>query len=195
MANREKTYLRVAKKLLFLIGVFIVLSSGAYTYDVFVLDRFRVIDPGKVYKSGVMSVDKLEQTINKYNIKSIIDLRDPQSEDAQREGTHKSIISESALADRLHINYYNLPSQQVPSDDAVHKFLKIMNEPNNYPVLIHCYHGKGRAVLYSALYRIEYQDFNNSEALEKTRLTPIRFSSFAKDKSKGQYIMSYVSRT
>jgi protein tyrosine/serine phosphatase len=32
-----------------------------------------------------------------------------------------------------------------------------MDNSDNYPVLIHCYHGTGRAEMYSALYRIEYE--------------------------------------
>jgi protein tyrosine/serine phosphatase len=32
-----------------------------------------------------------------------------------------------------------------------------MDNKDNYPVLIHCYHGTGRAEMYSALYRIEYE--------------------------------------
>jgi protein tyrosine phosphatase len=36
-----------------------------------------------------------------------------------------------------------------------------MDNSDNYPVLIHCYHGTGRAEMYSALYRIEYEKFTN----------------------------------
>jgi predicted protein tyrosine phosphatase len=51
-----------------------------------------------------------------------------------------------------------------------------MDNSDNYPVLIHCYHGTGRAEMYSALYRIEYEKFTN-EAHVKVR-TLLKFSSF-----------------
>jgi protein tyrosine/serine phosphatase len=51
------------------------------------------------------------------------------------------------------INYFN-PSEQVPNKENIKTFTKIMDNSDNYPVLIHCYHGTGRAEMYSALYRI-----------------------------------------
>lgn len=39
-----------------------------------------------------------------------------------------------------------------------------MDNPDNYPVLIHCYHGTGRVILYSAIYKIEYENFTNEMA-------------------------------
>jgi hypothetical protein len=38
-----------------------------------------------------------------------------------------------------------------------------MDNSDNYPVLIHCF-GTGRAEMYSALYRIEYEKFTNEAA-------------------------------
>jgi protein tyrosine/serine phosphatase len=45
-----------------------------------------------------------------------------------------------------------------------------MDNSDNYPVLIHCYHGTGRAEMYSALYRIEYEKFTN-EATSRSENT------------------------
>jgi protein tyrosine/serine phosphatase len=51
-----------------------------------------------------------------------------------------------------------------------------MDNSDNYPVLIHCYHGTGRAEMYSALYRIEYEKFTNEAARQGVR-TLLKFSS------------------
>jgi predicted protein tyrosine phosphatase len=58
-----------------------------------------------------------------------------------------------------------------------------MDNSDNYPVLIHCYHGTGRAEMYSALYRIEYEKFTN-EAHVKVRT--LKFSSFDDGTPKGE---------
>jgi protein tyrosine/serine phosphatase len=50
-----------------------------------------------------------------------------------------------------------------------------MDNSDNYPVLIHCYHGTGRAVF--CLYRIEYEKFTNEAARQGVR-TLLKFSSF-----------------
>jgi protein tyrosine/serine phosphatase len=62
-----------------------------------------------------------------------------------------------------------------------------MDNKDNYPILIHCYHGTGRAEMYSALYRIEYENFTNEDARQGVR-TLIRFSSFDDGTPKGEYL-------
>jgi protein tyrosine phosphatase (PTP) superfamily phosphohydrolase (DUF442 family) len=57
-----------------------------------------------------------------------------------------------------------LSIRQVPNKENIKTFTKIMDNSDNYPVLIHCYHGTGRAEMYSALYRIEYEKFTNEAA-------------------------------
>jgi hypothetical protein len=61
-----------------------------------------------------------------------------------------------------------------------------MDNSDNYPVLIHCYHGTGRAEMYSALYRIEYE--NTNEAARQGVRTLLKFSSFDDGTPKGEYL-------
>jgi protein tyrosine/serine phosphatase len=68
-----------------------------------------------------------------------------------------------------------------------------MDNPANYPVLIHCYHGIGRAEMYSAIYRIEYEGFTNEKARSGVR-TLIKWSSFDDGKPKGEFLKNYISR-
>ena len=98
-----------------------------------------------------------------------------------------------AVAKISGVNYYGNPSEQVPDQKSVDNFLKIMDNPDNYPVWIHCYHGTGRARLYSAIYRIEYEGFTNEQARLDTR-TLVKFSSFDNGTPKGEYLKSYKSR-
>ena len=60
-------------------------------------------------------------------------------------------------------------------------------------MLIHCYHGVGRAEMYSALYRIEYEKWSNEEARNGVR-SIIKFSSFDDGTPKGEYLKAYKSR-
>lgn len=68
-----------------------------------------------------------------------------------------------------------------------------MDNKANYPVLIHCYHGTGRAEMYSAIYRIEYKNFTNEQARKKVR-NIIKWSSFDEGTPKGEYLKAYKSR-
>ena len=91
------------------------------------------------------------------------------------------------------VNYFNNGSDQVPKQENLDAFFKIMDNPKNYPVLIHFYHGVGRAEMYTALYRIEYQGMDKDEAREKTRLLT-KFSSFDIGKPKGDFLHYYKTR-
>ena len=58
---------------------------------------------------------------------------------------------------------------------------------------IHCFHGTGRAMLYSAIYRIEYERMLSEEVRKKTRFI-LNGSSFDKGKPKGDFLISYQAR-
>jgi len=68
-----------------------------------------------------------------------------------------------------------------------------MDNPDNYPVLIHCYHGVGRAEMYSAIYRIEYENMNRDEARNKARFFT-KWSPFDLGKPKGDFLHTYIKR-
>lgn len=78
--------------------------------------------------------------------------------------------------------------------NAVQKFLNIMDDPKNYPVLIHCHHGVGRSRLFSSIYRSEYENFTNEDARENARLFWEFGTNFSKSSEKVAYLMIYHKR-
>lgn len=183
------------KIILFTLLAIALVFTGKYVYDMNINHNFEVITDGKVYKSGVIPPDEIEEYVKKYNIKSIVDLRMPGTNDLvlNPEVDGELAAERKAVNKIAGVNYFSNPTDQVPTQDKVDNFLKIMDNPDNYPVLIHCYHGTGRAKLFSALYRIEFEGFTNEEARNKTRLL-VKFSSFDDGKPKGEYLKNYKSR-
>lgn len=178
--------------LLALLLVFI----GKYVYDMNINHNFETITEGKVYKSGVIPPDEIESYVKKYHIKSIVDLRMPGTNDLalNPEKIGEIQAEKNAVAKIKGVNYFSNPSEQVPNDKNIEVFAQIMDNKANYPVLIHCYHGTGRAEMYSALYRIEYEGFTNEAARQGVR-TLVKFSSFDDGTPKGEYLKAYTSRT
>ena len=178
--------------LLALLLVFI----GKYVYDMNINHNFETITEGKVYKSGVIPPDEIESYVKKYHIKSIVDLRMPGTNDLalNPEKIGEIQAEKNAVAKIKGVNYFSNPSEQVPNDKNIEVFAEIMDNKANYPVLIHCYHGTGRAEMYSALYRIEYEGFTNEAARQGVR-TLVKFSSFDNGTPKGEYLKAYKSRT
>ena len=179
----------------FSIVVIILIFVGKYVYDMNINHNFETITEGKVYKSGVIPPDELKDYINKYQIKSIVDLRFPGTIDlVNNPEIPAELTAEKNTIEKIKgVNYFNNGSDQVPKPENLKTFFRIMDNPANYPVLIHCYHGVGRAELYSAIYRIEYEKFTNEEARNGVR-TLIKWSSFDDGKPKGEYLKTYKSR-
>ena len=173
----------------------VLVLVGKYVYDMNINHNFETITEGKVYKSGVIPPGELENYINKYHIKSVIDLRFPGTgDDVNNPEIPAELTAEKNAIEKIKgVNYFNNGSDQVPKPENLKTFFRIMDNPSNYPVLIHCYHGVGRAELYSAIYRIEYENFTNEEARNGVR-TLIKWSSFDDGKPKGEYLKTYKSR-
>ncbi len=183
------------KKIALAIFVFALILAGREIYVVNINHNFGAITEGKVYKSGVIPPDELEEYIKKNNIKSVVDLRFPGTgDDVNNPEIPEELSAErEAIAKIQGVNYFNNGSDQVPTQANVDSFLKIMDNPDNYPVLIHCYHGIGRAELYSALYKIEYEGMDPDKARTSTRLLT-KWSSFDDGTPKGEYLKAYQPR-
>lgn len=183
------------KKIFAVIVLLVLVGTGKYVYDRHINHNFMTITEGKVYKSGVIPPDEIADYVKKYHIKSIVDLRFPGTgDDVNNPEVPAELTAEKeAVAKIPGVNYFNDGSDQVPKQENLDKFFKIMDNKDNYPVLIHCFHGIGRAQMYSAIYRIEYEGFTNEDARSKAAF-PVMFSSFDDGKPKGEYLKAYKSR-
>lgn len=179
----------------FSILAIVLFFVGKEVYDMNINHNFETITEGKVYKSGVIPLDEIADYVKKYHIKSIVDLRFPGTADlVNNPEIPKELTAEQEAVAKIDgVNYFNNGSDQVPKQENLNSFFKIMDNKENYPVLIHCYHGIGRAEMYSALYRIEYENFTNEDARNGVR-TLIKWSSFDDGTPKGEYLKAYKSR-
>ena len=192
------------KKVLKLLGVILLLGIAYNQWHVHFNYRFEEISKNKVYKSALISPDKLENFLVKNHIKTVVDLLDPGVQDALNPAKQAEIDAEEKAVSQINskhdldIKHINIPSGQTPTKKTLEKFFEVLDKEENYPVLIHCYHGTGRAAMYSALYRIEYENWTNYDARMKTRIVVEGLgyrSSFAKGKSKGDFLINYKTRS
>jgi protein tyrosine/serine phosphatase len=187
--------MNLKKKIIIAIVGIVLIGVGKYVYDMNINHNFETITQGKVYKSGVIPPNELADYVKKYNIKSIIDLRFPGTgDDVNNPEVPAELTAEKeAVAKIKGVNYFNNGSDQVPAQKNLDKFFSIMDNQDNYPVLIHCYHGVGRAEMYSAIYRIEYENMDRDQARTSTRLLT-KWSSFDLGTPKGNYLHQYQKR-
>ncbi len=161
------------KFILKILGSIVLLSSSYYAYYVHFDYRFEEISKNKVYKSALIDPDDLAYYLSKYKIKTVIDLLDPGVQDSLNPAKQNEVDSENKainaynFATNSDVKHVHIPSGQVPTKETLIKFFEVLDDKTNYPVLIHCYHGTGRAAIYSAIYRIEYEKYKNEDAREK----------------------------
>lgn len=136
------------------------------------LRNVRVVEDGVLYRSGQLSPAGLERVIHDYGIRTVITFRDVE----EGKATVPPDAWEDAFCARLGINHVRMPlrvwSEQdgvVPADENVRRFLEVMADQKNYPVLVHCYRGVHRTGTYCAIYRMECQGWTNAEAMAELK--------------------------
>uniref|UniRef100_UPI00404932CC dual specificity protein phosphatase family protein n=1 Tax=Flavobacterium sp. TaxID=239 RepID=UPI00404932CC len=188
--------MKIFKKILaYTFGIVLLSAVGYYVYKMHFDNNLVVISEGKVYKTAAIPPDEIDEFIEKYKIKTVIDLRMPGTNDTilNPETPGELMLEKMAVAAIPNVQYINIPTPQVPEDHSVDAFIEVMNDSANYPVLIHCHHGTGRACMFSSIYRIEYENFSNEEARKNARFF-VPFSSFDNGTPKGEYLKAYKKR-
>jgi protein tyrosine/serine phosphatase len=156
------------------IGVVVVLVAVPVAYGLHVqaeFRKFRVVREGKLYRSGQLSLPALKRLIHDYGIRTVISLRETEAP-----GKLPHEAKEEAYCEAQEINYYRIPprnwsapSGPPPVEKGVRKFLAVMSDPDNYPVLIHCFAGIHRSGAYCALYRMEFEHWSNADAIAELK--------------------------
>jgi protein tyrosine/serine phosphatase len=157
-------------------------ASALYAHWVLFEHRFATITPGQAYRSAAMPPERLVEKVEKSGIRAVIDLRSHGEDEAER----------SALA-ALGVKYFSLPSSQTPSPSVLDSFLELAAQSENRPFLVHCNHGIGRAVLFAALYRIEFEGWPNERA-RSNAYWGSGLGNFKPDSEKGRFLLDYRRR-
>lgn len=171
-----------------------------YRYEYTDTKRLRVVDPNHLYRCGQLSADGLTRAVLQYKIRTVLNVQDDVPEpDMIANWFNTSTIPERELCRQLGVRYIHLPPglvsrRKTPLErpEAIEKFLEIMDDPLNHPVLLHCRAGLHRTGCLCAIYRMEYQGWSQALAFEelKDHGFGIFFCSTANDYVK-QYVLSY----
>jgi protein tyrosine phosphatase (PTP) superfamily phosphohydrolase (DUF442 family) len=73
---------------------------------------------------------------------------------------------EPGLVRQAGMKFYRIPltTSERPSDKAVAEFLKLVNDPENQPVFVHCQGGRHRTGVMTAVYRMTHDNWNADRA-------------------------------
>jgi protein tyrosine/serine phosphatase len=168
----------------------------AYTYQ----KRLRVVTPGKLFRSGCMTAAGLESAIKKHGIRTVINLMEEAPDpELQPHFFAPASVKESELVANLSARYVPMTVNYLPRNkarterpDTIERYLEILDDPNAYPVLVHCKAGLHRTGVLVALYRMEYESWSTDEALKELRANGFgHFASTSANEYIQQYVLSY----
>jgi protein tyrosine/serine phosphatase len=154
--------------------------------------NFRVVRDGVLCRSGQMSPAGLRRAVHDYGIRTIVSLRD-----AKVAGAPAPDAREEEYCDKLGLKFVRIgplawegaPGEPAPVQKGIDRFLEVMHDPANYPVLLHCFAGTHRTGGYVAIYRMEFEGYSNQEAIEE--LKSLGYPHVAEEKDIFGYLSSY----
>ena len=114
--------------------------------------NFGTVDQGRVYRSGQLTPSAMRRVVEKHKIKTVIDLGSYW--DGPRLAEPEGERLNQRVADAMGVTRYVMPLYGDGTGNAnwyIHA-LRIMTDPRNQPVLVHCGAGSERTSCASILY-------------------------------------------
>lgn len=137
--------------------------GGAELWWIYHAKRFQEVRPGVLYRTGQPSEEGFRYLVRSKHIKTIVTLQsfEPKLRQGHYDPGQPSGRMESEFAHDLHVKFEHWPLGDEacwpwPAPWHFEAFFKLLDEPANHPVLLHCQGGRHRTGTLSAIYRLEY---------------------------------------
>src|SRR6266498_2497931 len=102
--------------------------------------NFHVVQDGVLYRSGQLPLPRLQHLVSQHGFRTIISLRDGQK--TADEDEEKWVTAKALKFVRIpYRQWYPDASGKPPADESVKTFREVLDDPANYPVLVHCFAG------------------------------------------------------
>jgi protein tyrosine/serine phosphatase len=100
---------------------------------------------------------------------------------------------ESGLVQRAGMKFYRIPltTSERPPKAAVTQFLNLVNDPNNWPVYVHCQGGRHRTGVMTAVYRMTKNGWTADRAYQEMK--QYRFEGFPGHPELKKFVYDYYT--
>jgi protein tyrosine phosphatase (PTP) superfamily phosphohydrolase (DUF442 family) len=122
--------------------------------------NFRVVVPGRIYASGYLYARPLERIVRKYEIRTVISLR--QGGDAADQAEQQKLAELGVRFIRMPLAHSARTEQLL---ESVERVADLLADKRLYPVLVHCWAGKHRTGAVIAIYRVKHRGWPQERAI------------------------------
>lgn len=125
--------------------------------------RFGVVEPGQVYRSGKLTPAALTKVVREHNIRTVVDLGAwVEDTPENRRANQREQDTTEALGAERHV--FQLIGDASGDPNQYTEALRIILDPVNQPVLVHCGAGTERTGCLVAMYRMHHDGLSLEEA-------------------------------
>jgi len=148
--------------------------------------HFEAVEPAVLYRSAVLPPDQLEEVVEDYGIRTVVNLRstlENEKGDWHRQQAELLASRDVALVDLpMHTGY--------PPDDAtLDAWLSVLAEADRQPILVHCEYGVVRTGMMVEVYEMEHRGRSNQQAIDDFE----RFAGKLEDPVRSR-VLEYLGR-
>jgi hypothetical protein len=174
------------RRRLWLVGLALLVAAagGGLTYRHHKRYKHLAIhEPGMVYRSAWLEPDVFREIIEKYQIRTVLNLCEPDEMGAQRCIDQRAAVRGSGAR----LVEMPMPAATLdPTDPAIGPFVVLLADPQNYPLLVHCQHGVTRTAKVLTMYDILFRGKTAEQSLAAMPLFgreayPVSVRAFAKN--------------
>jgi protein tyrosine/serine phosphatase len=163
----------------------LLLAGITATAETTATTKVRIKNFGKInetYYRGAQPEGRDYADLAKMGVKTVIDL------------TRDGRADEPGLVQRAGMKFYRIPltTSAAPSAAAVNQFLKLVNDPANFPVFVHCQGGRHRTGAMTAVYRMTNDNWTADKAYQEMK--QYHFEGFPGHPELKRFVYDYYSR-
>jgi tyrosine-protein phosphatase SIW14 len=132
--------------------------------------NFRVVKEGVLYRCGQLTPAGLVRVVHERGIKTVVTLRASRNPGiSDPDAWEESFCAERGLKHvRLIPRVWGANEKgEVPAEENIKKFLAVIDNPENHPVLVHCFAGIHRTGTMCAIFRMEYDRWPAERAINE----------------------------
>lgn len=107
-----------------------------------------------IFRSGAPSAEGLSR-LKEMGIKTIVNLRKEDPSEKEH------------IPDGVKYVFIPIPDEHAPTAEQAQQFLDVASDPSNWPLLVHCHGGEGRAGVMSGLIRYEFDGWDRDKIMKE----------------------------